>query len=308
MVDFTGRDIISIKDFTREELEYPFYLTDYFKKKVEAHEQLHLLDGYALCTLFYEPSTRTRLSLEMAMQRLGGQVITVAPAPVVSSAAKGESLEDAVTVMGQFADIIVLRHPEWGAARRAADASPVPIINGGDGANEHPVQVFSELYTIQRVRGHIDGLEITFLGDAKHNRCIRSLVMALSNYEVKLNLVSPKGLEMDPEIIAMFRKEQILETNDLDEVLPTTDVIYMVRVQVERYASKEDAEAFKGSYFFDMSKVRKAKEGLTVMHPQPRVDELAREVDSYPGAIYWRQSRDLVFNRMALLALILGKA
>lgn len=308
MVDFTNRDIISIKDFTREELEYPFYLTDYFKEKAETHEQLHLLGGYVLCTLFYEPSTRTRLSFESAMQRLGGRVITVAPAQLVSSAAKGESLEDAVTVMGQFADIILLRHHEWGAARRAADVAPVPIINGGDGANEHPIQVFSELYTIQRVRGQIDGLEITFLGDLKHNRCIRSLVMGLGNYDVKLNLISPKGLEMDPEIIAMFRKEQVHETNDLDEVLPTTDVIYMVRVQVERYASKEEAEAFKGSYRFDMSKVRESKKGLTIMHPQPRVDELDPEVDSYPGAIYWRQSRDLVFNRMALLALILGKA
>jgi aspartate carbamoyltransferase catalytic subunit len=308
MADFKGRDIVSIGDFTREELEYPFYLTDYFKKKAEAHEQLHLLEGHVLCTLFYEPSTRTRLSFESAMGRLGGTVITVAPAQLVSSAAKGESLEDAATAMGQFADIILLRHPEWGAARRAADIAPVPIINAGDGANEHPIQVFSELYTIQRVRGQIDGLEITFLGDLKHNRCIRSLVMGLSNYEVKLNLVSPEGLEMAPEIKAMFREEQLFETSDLDEVLPTTDVIYMVRVQVERYESKEAAEAFKGSYLFDMSKVRKAKDGLTVMHPQPRVDELATEVDSYAGAIYWRQSRDLVFNRMAILALILGKA
>lgn len=308
MVEFAGRDIISMKDFSREELEYPFYLTDYFRKKVEAHEQLHLLDGYILCTLFYEPSTRTRFSFESAMQKLGGGTLPVGLAQTVSSAYKGESLEDAARVFGQFADVILLRHPEEGAARLAADVAPVPVINGGDGGNEHPTQVFSELYTIQRVRGHIDGLEITVVGDLQHNRVARSFAIALSRFEVKLNLVSPKGVEMDPAIVAMFKPGRVYETNDMEEVLPTTDVICLGRIQVERYADREKAEALRGSYRFDMSHLKNAKKGLTIMHSGPRLEELEAEIDKYPGAIYFSQARDLLFNRMALLALILGKA
>lgn len=308
MVEFSGRDIISINDFTREELEYPFYLTDYFRKEVEAHEQLHLLDGYILCPLFYEPSTRTRFSFESAMQRLGGGVIPVGLAQTVSSAYKGESLEDAVRVFGQFADVILLRHPEAGAARLAANVAPVPIINGGDGANEHPTQVFSELYTIHRVRGQIDGLEITVVGDLKYNRVVRSFAIALSRFEVKLNLVSPRDAEMDRAIVAMFKPGRVHATNNLEEVLPTTDVICLGRIQVERHPDRKEAEALKGIYRFDVSHLEKAKEGLTIMHSGPRLEELDPEVDNYPGAIYFSQARDLLFNRMALLALILGKA
>jgi aspartate carbamoyltransferase len=308
MTDFAGRDIISIYDFTREELEYPFYLTDWFRRKVEAHERVNLLDGYILCPLFYEPSTRTRFSFQSAMQRLGGGVIPVGLAQTVSSAYKGESLEDAARVFGQFADVILLRHPEAGAARLAADATPVPIINGGDGGNEHPTQVFSELYTIQRVKGHIDGLEITVVGDLKHNRVARSFAIALSRYQVKLNLISPSGLEMDPAIVGSFEPGQVYETNDMEEVLSTTDIVCLGRIQVERYADREEAEALRGSYQFDVSHLKQAKRGLTIMHSGPRLDELATEVDEYPGAIYFDQARDLLFNRMALLALILGKA
>jgi aspartate carbamoyltransferase len=308
MVNFAGRDIISIRDFSREELEYPFELTQEFQKRVEGHERLDLLQGYVLCSLFYEPRTRTRLSFESAMQRLGGGILTVAEAKKTTSAAKGEGLTDALRVMEKYADAILLRHPEVGAAQVAADAVSVPLISGGDGAGEHPVQAFSELYTIHREKGRIDGLEITFLGDLKHARTMRSLALGLSRFDVRVNLVAPKGLEMAPEIKAEFGPEQLNETDNLEDVLGTTEVLYMARVQAERFASKEEYEAVKGSYQVDMSVVEQAKEGLTIMHPLPRTDELAPEVDGYPGAAYFRQAADLLFNRMALLALVLGKA
>ena len=308
MVNFTGRDIISVRDFSREDLEHPFELTQEFQKRVESHEMLDLLQGYVLCSLFYEPSTRTRLSFESAMQRLGGGILTVAEARRTTSAAKGESLTDAVRVMEKYADVILLRHPEVGAAQVAADAASVPLISGGDGGGEHPVQAFSELYTIHREKGQIDGLQITFLGDLKHARTMRSLALGLSRFDVRVNLVAPKGLEMDPEIVAQFGPEQVNETDNLEDVLATTDVLYMARVQAERFASKEEYEAVKGSYRVDMSVVERAKGSLTIMHPLPRMDELDPEVDSYPGAAYFRQAADLLYNRMALLALVLGKA
>ena len=307
MANLTDRDIVSIRDFTREELELPFELTAEFQKTVENHQKLDLLEGYVLCSLFYEPSTRTRLSFESAMQRLGGSILSVAQATKTTSAAKGESLSDAIRVMEKFADVILLRHPEKGAARVAADAATVPLISGGDGAGEHPVQAFSELYTIYREKGQIDGLEITFLGDLKHARTMRSLALGLSRFDVRMNFVAPKGLEMEPGIIAEFQPGQVNETNNLEEALGTTDVLYMARVQAERFASREEYEAVKGSYQVDMSTVERAKEGLTIMHPLPRLDELDPEVDSYPGAAYFRQAQDLLYNRMALLALILGK-
>lgn len=308
MVDLAGRDIISVKDFTKEELTYPFALTREFKKRVQAHEGLDLLKGYVLCSLFYEPSTRTRLSFESAMQRLGGGVLTVAEAKRTTSAAKGESLADAVQVMEKYADVILLRHPEVGAAQVAADAASVPVINGGDGAGEHAPQTFSELFTIDEEKGTIDGLEITLMGDLKHARVMRSLAMGLSRFEVKLNLVSPESLRLDPEIVGMFDRGKVVELTNLDDVLPTTDVLYLCRIQKERFASEEEYEALRGSYRVDNSVLSKAKKEITIMHPLPRVDELDPEVDSHPGAAYFRQAADLLYNRMALLALILGKA
>jgi aspartate carbamoyltransferase len=306
MVNLAGRDIISIKDFTREELEHPFKLSEEFRETVEKHQKLDLLEGYVLCSLFYEPSTRTRLSFESAMQRLGGANLTVAQATKTTSAAKGESLADAIRVMEMFADVVLLRHPEKGAAQVAADAATVPLISGGDGGGEHPVQAFSELYTINREKGRIDGLEITFLGDLKHARTMRSLALGLSRFDVRVNFVAPKGLEMEPDVTSEFQPGQVNETDTLDEVLGTTDILYIARVQAERFASKEEYEAVKGSYQIDMTVVERAKKGLTIMHPLPRLDELAPAVDSYEGAAYFRQSQDLLYNRMALLALVLG--
>lgn len=301
---FRGRDIVSIRDFSREEL-------DYILKITEAMEPLlvdgsEMLKGKILASLFYEPSTRTRLSFETAMYKLGGSVIGFAE-PRVSSVEKGENLADTVRVVENYADVIVLRHPLEGSARLAAEFSNVPVINAGSGAEEHPTQAILDLYTIYRAKRTIDGLNIALMGDLRYGRTVHSLAYALSNYEIDLYLISPKLLRMRREVLNdISGKINVKEDVDLESVLPKLDVLYVTRIQKERFPDLEEYEKVRGSYEINLDILRSAKYDLIVMHPLPRVGEIAPEVDSTSYAKYFDQVKYGVVTRMALLALVLG--
>ena len=265
-----------------------------------------MLRGKVLAELFFEPSTRTMLSFQTAMYKLGGNVIGFAE-PGVSSVWKGESLADTVRVVESYSDVIVLRHPLEGAARFAAEYARVPVINAGSGAEEHPTQALLDLYTILKSKGKIDGLNIVLMGDLRYGRTVHSLAYALSLYDVTLKLISPDLLKMRPEVIEDIKDRiEVSEHTDLMEVLPDADVLYVTRIQKERFPDLAEYEKVRGSYVIDLNVLKKAKEDLVVLHPLPRVDEIAVEVDSTPFAKYFEQARNGVVVRMALLALVLG--
>jgi aspartate carbamoyltransferase catalytic subunit len=303
-LEFKGRDVISIKDFTREEI-------DYILKTVEAMEPLaksgsDMLHGKTMSTLFFEPSTRTRLSFEAAMHKLGGSVIGFAEAEI-ASVQKGENLADTVRVVENYADIIVLRHPMEGAARLAAEFAQIPIINAGSGAEEHPTQALLDLYTISKEKGRIDGLNIALMGDLRYGRTVHSLAYALSLYDVGLYLVSPEALRMRREVLdAIKGKKKVIEKTGIEEILPEIDVLYVTRIQKERFPDLAEYAKVKGAYKIDLSTLKEAKKDLIIMHPLPRVDEIAAEVDATPHARYFQQVWNGTVTRMALLALILG--
>jgi aspartate carbamoyltransferase len=269
-----------------------------------------LLAGKILATLFYEASTRTRLSTESAMLRLGGSVLSVADMKRTSSVWKGESLIDTVRTVQNYADVIAIRHSERGAAEVAAQFADVPIINCGDDANEHPTQAMLDLLTIRRERGSIDDQTILLVGDHKHSRPTNSLIYAFSNYAVRLILVSPPQLVTQREVMEEAHKRgmDISETDDLRASLQEADVVYIFRIQKERFESPEEYEKVKGSYNLDRAMLEETGRKITVMHPMPRIDEMSYDIDDYPGACYFRQSFNGVLVRMALLALLLGKA
>jgi len=301
---FKGRDIISIKDFTREEIDYILKIASAMEPIAENGS--NMLRGKILATLFFEPSTRTRLSFEAAMYRLGGATIGFAE-PGATSIKKGENLVDTIRVVENYADVIVLRHPLEGAARLAAEFANVPIINGGSGAEEHPTQAILDLYTIQKDKGSIDGLKIAFIGDLRYGRTVHSLAYALSNYDVELHLVSPETLKMRFEVIKDIEdKIPVTEHGDLNEVISEMDVLYVTRIQKERFPDLEEYEKVKGSYRIDLNTLRRAKSDVIVMHPLPRTVEIDPEIDSTSNARYFDQASNGVITRMALLALILG--
>jgi len=301
---FKGRDIISIKDFTREEIDYILKIASAMEPIAENGS--NMLRGKILATLFFEPSTRTRLSFEAAMYRLGGATIGFAE-PGATSIKKGENLVDTIRVVENYADVIVLRHPLEGAARLAAEFANVPIINGGSGAEEHPTQAILDLYTIQKNKGAIDGLKIAFIGDLRYGRTVHSLAYALSNYDVELHLVSPETLKMRFEVIKDIEdKIPVTEHGDLNEVISEMDVLYVTRIQKERFPDLEEYEKVKGSYRIDLNTLRRAKSDVIVMHPLPRTVEIDPEIDSTSNARYFDQASNGVVTRMALLALILG--
>ncbi len=267
------------------------------------------LKGKILATLFYEPSTRTRLSFETAMLRLGGQVISQESASVSSSAVKGETIEDTIRIVEGYADIIVMRHPEMGAAARAAAVSSVPIINAGDGPGEHPTQSLLDLYTIQKEIGNIDGMHIAFVGDLKYGRTVRSLARMLSNYAgVSVTFVSPSSLKVGDDIKAILGEKTVnySEREDLEAVLPVVDVVYMTRVQQERFADKNEYEKLKDSYILTHRLAQMMKKNARILHPLPRVHEITPEVDNDPRAAYFRQAHNGLFVRMALLEILLS--
>lgn len=309
VMSLEGKDIISAGQFSREQVEAIIDLAADFEERVRNRETPPLLKGYLLASLFFEPSTRTRLSFEAAMARLGGQIISMADAKT-SSAAKGETLRDSIAVISGYADVLVVRHPQKGAAQEAADAAEVPVINAGDGTGEHPTQALLDVYTIRKERGQVSGLTCCLLGDLKHGRTVHSLARLLALYGGRLLLVAPPELAMPADLVAEVRSRglEVEEIADLREAVRQADVLYVTRVQKERFADPTEYERLRGSYVVDEQVVKAAKPGLTIMHPLPRVDEISPAVDAYPGAAYFRQAHNGVFVRMALLAMVLGKA
>jgi len=265
-----------------------------------------LLNGRILATLFYEPSTRTRMSFESAMHRLGGNVISAASAAKTSSAAKGETLADATRVISGYADVIVQRHPDIMSAQDAAQGATVPFINAGDGSHEHPTQAMLDLYTIQKERGQIDGLHIALVGDLRYGRTVHSLAHALRHWDVTLTLVSPPSLKMSGMIVSKVKsKISVTETEDLEATMKECDVLYVTRIQRERFKDPADYDKVKGTYVITRKLVNQTNPEMTIMHPLPRVNEIATDVDGLPGAAYFRQADNGVFARMALLASVL---
>ena len=303
-MQFQGRDIISIEDFSREEIDY--ILNSSHAMEPLAAKGSDMLKGKILANLFFEPSTRTRLSFEAAMLKLGGSTIGFADAEI-ASVRKGENLADTVRTVENYADIIALRHPLEGAAKLAAEFSKVPILNAGTGAEEHPTQAFMDLYTMQKEKGKIDGLKIALVGDLRYGRTVHSLAYALSLYNIELYLISPESLRMRHEVIrAIKNKIPIIEDANLEKIIPQIDVLYVTRIQKERFPDLAEYAKVKGIYKIDLKTLKSAKKDLIILHPLPRVDEIDAEVDSTPQARYFQQVWNGIVVRMALLALVLG--
>jgi aspartate carbamoyltransferase catalytic subunit len=303
-LQFRGRDIISIEDFSREEITY--ILNNSKTMESLASKGSDMLKGKILATLFFEPSTRTRLSFETAMLKLSGSVIGFAEAEI-ASVKKGENLADTVRTVENYADVIALRHPLDGAAKLAAEFSKVPIINGGSGAEEHPTQALLDLYTIQKEKGKIDGLKIALIGDLRYGRTVHSLAYGLSLYNIELHLISPESLRMRREVLRTIQnKIPATEGSDLEKVIPQIDVLYVTRIQKERFPDPAEYAKVKGTYKIDLKTLSTARKDLIILHPLPRIDEIAAEVDNTPQARYFQQVWNGIVVRMALLALVLG--
>jgi len=301
-----GRSFIEPGDFSPEELEGLFSLAEQIEEDPEYLRES--CRGKLLATLFFEPSTRTRLSFEAAMLRLGGSCLGFAE-PSSSSAAKGESLADTIRTVSCYADVIVMRNPKEGAALLASRFSSVPVINAGDGGHHHPTQTLTDLLTIRRIRGETKNLVVGFCGDLKFGRTVHSLTKALARYPgVRMIFISPPELTVPEYIREMLKKEQIpsREAEQLEEVISDLDVLYMTRVQRERFFNEEDYIRLKDFYILTAEKMKAAKKDMIVLHPLPRVNEIAAEVDSDERAVYFRQARYGMYVRMALLASVLG--
>lgn len=307
---FYKRDILSVDQFSRRELEIIFSVAEDMRTMVERVGSLDILRGRIIACLFYEPSTRTSSSFVSATERLGGQVIPINEVRY-SSVTKGESLRDTVRTLECYADVIVLRHPETGSAAVAADVARKPVINAGDGSGEHPTQALLDIFTIKEELGAIDGITVTMLGDLKYGRTVHSLARLLAQFEdVHINFISPEMLRVPQGTIDFLRQKQIpiAQYAELERVLPQTDVLYVTRVQKERFESPADYDMVKDSYVITPATLRSAKERMCVMHPLPRVGEISEDVDSDPRAAYFRQMENGLYIRMALLALVLGRA
>lgn len=300
MANWQGRDIISIREFSRDEIE------TVIKKAKEIRPDSSLLRGKIMASLFFEPSTRTQLSFASAMKRLGGEVVGFSGAEL-TSLAKGETLQDTVKVVEKYADVIVIRHPLEGSAKLAADVTKIPVINAGDGANQHPTQTLLDLFTIEKFHGRIDGLKIGLVGDLKYGRTVHSLAIALTNFDnISLRLISPPNLQMPRPILREIEGcKEISITFREDLYLEGLDVVYMTRIQKERFPDIEEYEKVKGAYVLDRKACAKLSERAIIMHPLPRIDEIAKEVDSLPQAKYFEQAAGGIPVRMALLALVL---
>jgi aspartate carbamoyltransferase len=308
--EWYGKDIISVKQFNRGDLEYIFGVAHEMRGMVERVGTFDLLKGKILANLFYEPSTRTSSSFTAAMERLGGSVIPINEVKY-SSVSKGESLPDTIRTLECYADVIVLRHPETGSAAIAAKAGRKPVINAGDGVGEHPTQALLDTFTIMEELGRLDNLSVTMLGDLKYGRTVHSLARLLSQFSnIKLNYVSPEILRMPKEVMDEVAEKNVpqAEFNSLEKVLPETDILYVTRVQKERFEDPADYEKVKGAYVIDPEIMKAAKQEMAVMHPLPRVGEISVDFDDDPRAAYFRQMEYGLYVRMALLAMVLGKA
>lgn len=298
-----NRSLVSINDYTKEEYLKILDLAEEFEKKPKQD----LLQKFVVATLFFEPSTRTRLSFESAASQLGAKVIGFSDANS-SSVSKGETLKDTILTVANYSDIIVMRHPREGSARFASEVSRVPVINAGDGGNQHPTQCLLDLYSIRKTQGKLDGLNIAFVGDLKYGRTVHSLVMALCNFNTTFHLVSPIELKL-PSYVKMHIKNNNLnyfQYTELNDVMETADIIYMTRIQRERFSDPIEYEKVKNAYILSADMLTNCKPNMRVLHPLPRVNEITEDVDSTPQAYYFTQALNGVFVRQALLATILG--
>lgn len=296
------KSLISIHDISKADYNKVLDLAEKFEK----NPTQNILDNKVIATLFFEPSTRTRLSFESAASYLGAKIIGFTDAST-SSVKKGESLKDTILTVSSYSDLIVMRHPKEGSARYASEVSPVPIINAGDGANQHPTQCLLDLYSIKKTQKKLDGLHIAFVGDLKYGRTVHSLVQALTNFKTTFHLVSPPELKL-PSSVKQYIKDAKLDYHqytEMDGVIPKVDILYMTRIQQERFSDPLEYERVKNVYILKNSMLDDAKRNLRVMHPLPRVNEITEDVDSNPKAYYFQQAKNGVYVRQALLSLIL---
>ncbi len=298
------RSIVSIADLSKEEILSLIRLAAYF----EEHPNSKLLDGKVVATLFFEPSTRTRLSFETAVNRLGGRIIGFSD-PAATSTSKGETLKDTIKMVANYADLIVMRHYLEGAARYASEITEVPIINAGDGAHQHPSQTMLDLYSIYKTQGRLDDITVTMVGDLKYGRTVHSLLMALSHFRAKFNFVACDELRM-PEEFRLFCDRNGIEYHESKdfspEVIADTDILYMTRVQRERFTDLMEYERVKDLYNLEASMLDVAKDSMRVLHPLPRVNEIAQDVDDSPKAYYFQQAKNGLYARQAMICTALG--
>ncbi len=298
-----NKSLISINDYSKEEQLKILQVAGEFEKTPVQN----ILKGHVIASLFFEPSTRTRLSFESAINRLGGKIVGFSEA-TNTSVQKGESLRDTILTVANYSDLIIMRNPMEGSARFASEISPVPIINAGDGSNQHPTQTLLDLYSIRKTQNKLDNLNVAFVGDLKYGRTVHSLVIALCNYNTTFHLVSPVELKL-PSSVKMYVKEKNLEYHqyvELEEVIPEVDVLYMTRIQKERFSDPLEYERIKNFYVLKHDMIEQTKENLKVLHPLPRVNEIEIGVDKSSKAYYFEQALNGVYVRQALISLILG--
>ena len=305
-----GEDVLSVSQYDREKLDYIFQRTNEMREMVKRVGTTDLLTDKVAACIFYEPSTRTSSSFIAAMQRLGGTVIPITSGVSFSSVSKGETLGDTMRVLEQYADVVVLRHPVVGSAKEAADSASIPIINAGDGPGEHPTQALLDLYTIQDELGKIDGLKVAMVGDLRYGRTVHSLTKLLLQYDVQLRYVSPEVLRLPMNIMnrVIDSGRNVRETHDVADVIEQADVLYVTRVQKERFSDLAQYDSVKDYYRITPELLEKAKKKMIVMHPLPRVGEIPETLDTDPRAAYFRQVQNGMYLRMALLAGVLGRA
>lgn len=303
MSKLKGRSLVSITDYNKEEILKILDIAEEFEK----NQRQDILRGHVIASLFFEPSTRTRLSFESAVQYLGGSIVGFA-SPDVSSVTKGESLKDTILTVSNYSDLIVMRNPLDGSARYASEVSPVPILNAGDGANQHPTQCLLDLYSIRKTQGTLDNIDIAMVGDLKYGRTVHSLVQALSLFGATFHFVSPDSLKMPSSVKTVVKNAglEYKQYTDFQEVIPFADILYMTRIQGERFPDPLEYEKVKNSYILTNSMLENAKDTMKVLHPLPRVNEITEDVDDNPKAYYFQQAKNGVYIRQALIAAILG--
>ncbi len=295
--------LVSITDYSKEDILRILDLAEQFEK----NPNTHLLEGKLVATLFFEPSTRTRLSFETAVNRLGGRIIGFSDA-ATSSSSKGESLKDTIKMVSNYVDLIIMRHPVEGAARYASEVASVPVINAGDGANQHPTQTMLDLYSIKKTQGTLNNLTLSMVGDLKYGRTVHSLLMAMRYFNPRYNFVSPPELRI-PEQYKVFCKENGIEYHeyeDMNQILSESDILYMTRVQQERFTDPMEYEKVRNTYTLHNAMLEGTKDNLRILHPLPRITEIAEDVDDNPKAYYFEQAKNGVYARQAVICSILG--
>ena len=297
------KSLISIQDFTKDEILHVLEAA----KEFENNREQNFLSGKVIACLFFEPSTRTRLSFEAAINRLGARVIGF-PDARNTSQSKGETLEDTIRIVSSYVDMIVMRHPMEGAAQIAAEVAPVPVVNAGDGANQHPTQTLLDMYTILQTQGTLDGLTINMVGDLRYGRTVHSLSQAMSNFDSRFIFTAPDELRMPSKYLEQLRAKGIPfeETESLEEHLGDCDILYMTRVQQERFPSKEDYDRVKDTYELTASMLQGVRPNMKILHPLPRITEIAKDVDDTPYAYYFQQAQNGMFVRMSVISYLLG--